>query len=231
MTYPAAFGTESTYAPDGLVRLGFPIKDKKFTLLSGQNDLLRGMVLGKATMGAATAAPKSGGNGSADGTFVIDATTPTLAGAIPGIYTLRVIELHAAHDYTWELNDPNGKSLGSFRLTGTGAAITIAEQIKGALTDGATDWVVGHGFDITVPAGTGKVKKAVATAVDGSQYPIGVLIEDADAGAGDVECMVRIRGGFNLEKLIHDESFTDATLEVALELNPGIVVESIAVGA
>jgi len=63
------------------------VKDAK-TVLSGEV-LTRGAVLGKVTLGAATSAEVSGDN-TGDGTLVLDATTPILANAQAGIYTVRV---------------------------------------------------------------------------------------------------------------------------------------------
>lgn len=105
-----------------------------------------GMVLG-AAYGAATAAAKSGGN-TGNGTFTIDATTPTLAGAKPGVYRLRCIAI-ASNNGTFRLEDPDGVVLGDTLMSG--GAATVSEHIKGALADGSTDFAVGDGFDITVP--------------------------------------------------------------------------------
>ena len=105
------------------------------------------MVLG-ATLGAATAAVKAGGN-TGNGTFTIDASTPTLAGAKPGVYRLRCIAA-AANGGTFRLEDPDGIVLGD-TVMAAGAA-TVSEHIRGALADGSSDFIVGDGFDITVPA-------------------------------------------------------------------------------
>lgn len=105
------------------------------------------MVLG-ATFGAATAAAKAGGN-TGNGTFTIDATTPTLAGAKPGVYRLRCIAA-AANGGTFRLEDPDGIVLGD-TVMAAGSA-TVSEHIRGALADGSSDFIVGDGFDITVPA-------------------------------------------------------------------------------
>lgn len=105
------------------------------------------MVLG-ATLGAATAAVKAGGN-TGNGTFTIDASTPTLAGAKPGVYRLHCIAA-AANGGTFRLEDPDGIVLGD-TVMAAGAA-TVSEHIRGALADGSSDFIVGDGFDITVPA-------------------------------------------------------------------------------
>jgi len=105
------------------------------------------MVLG-ATLGAATAAVKAGGN-TGNGTFTIEASTPTLAGVKPGVYRLHCIAA-AANGGTFRLEDPDGIVLGD-TVMAAGAA-TVSEHIRGALADGSSDFIVGDGFDITVPA-------------------------------------------------------------------------------
>ncbi|MXP24818.1 head decoration protein [Altererythrobacter indicus] len=106
-------------------------------------------VLG-AAYGDATSAAKSGGN-TGNGTVTMDATNPTLAHAKPGVYTLRCIEA-ATNGGTFRLEDPDGTVLGDFTISGgAGGTAAFAEQVKGVITDGSTDFAVGDGFDITVP--------------------------------------------------------------------------------
>lgn len=107
---------------------------------------------------AATSAAKSGGN-TGNGTFVLDATTPVLANAVPGVYTLRCT-VAGTNSATFRLVDPAGRVLGDFAFSGSGATVTVADQIKGVITDGATDFVVGDGFDVTVAFNTSLIPGA-----------------------------------------------------------------------
>jgi hypothetical protein len=184
------------------------------TLLSGTS-YKAGSVLGRITAGAVSSAAKSGGN-TGNGTFVLDVTSPKRLGVKAGIYTIRVVELHAVHDYTVELQDPDGYALGSYRLTGTGANITIDDDIKGVLTDGATDFIVGDGFDVTVAAGSNKLALAAAAAEDGSAVPFAVLCEDVNATAADKNCPVLVEGYLNEEALVFGVGHTADTVRVAL---------------
>lgn len=117
-----------------------------------------GAVLARKDIGDATVAAKAGGN-TGNGTLTLDATTPELAGVMEGIYSVRCIEA-AANGGVFEVKDPDGFSLGQVAV-----GATFSDHLKFAIADGATDFIVGDGFDITVAAGTGEyVPYADATA-------------------------------------------------------------------
>lgn len=172
-----------------------PLINKGVTLLAGQGTLKRGSVIGIITVGAATAAAKTGGNtgngtltmdgttpilsgaqsgvysvrcvgvvptatgtptaaaksggNTGNGTITMDATTPRLSNAIPGVYTVRCITANT-NAATFELRDPNGNQIQDVALSGAGATAAFATQVKFVITDGTTDFAVGDGFDITV---------------------------------------------------------------------------------
>jgi hypothetical protein len=111
------------------------------TVASGAGKLEAGTVLGKLSIGAATAAAKSGGN---TGNGTISAVT-VLSGAKAGVYALRFTSATA-----WTLTDPDGFSLGA---GANGAA--NANDLGFTTTAGGTPFVAGDGFDITVAAGSG----------------------------------------------------------------------------
>lgn len=101
---------------------------------------------------SAASAAKSGGN-TGNGTFVLDATTPVQVNARAGIYTLRCT-VAGTNSGTFRLVDPLGRVLGDYAFSGSGGTVTVNDQIKGVITDGATDFVVGDGFDVTVTFNT-----------------------------------------------------------------------------
>lgn len=57
------------------------------------------------------------------------------------------------------------------------------------------------------------------TAVDGSEDPVAVLMEDCDATGGDVDCGVYVFGHFNSDALTFGGSSTIADLKHAMRLN------------
>jgi hypothetical protein len=165
----------------GIDPLDFRIRNA----LTNDTPTVTGQVMGKITVGTATAAAKTGGN-TGNGTLTMDATTPVLAGAKAGIYTVRAVAA-STNAATFRVEDPDGFVIGEVALGGT-----FAEQIKFATADGATDFVIGDGFDVTVAAGTGKYVPVSAAAVDGSQHAAAIIIEPADATSADVETAVLV---------------------------------------
>jgi hypothetical protein len=161
------FEAEGTYSRDTV------------TIASGTAAMTVGTVLAKLTTGAASSAAKSGGN-TGNGTLTLDVTTPVLAGAKNGIYTARCVTA-AANGGTFRITDPDGYVLGDVAV-----AATFANDIKFVIADGASDFIVGDGFDITVAAGSGKWTLYDPTAVNGAAQAAGVLLTHAvDASAAD----------------------------------------------
>lgn len=140
-----------------------------------------GAVMGIVSLGAITAAAKSGGN-TGNGTCT---ALSVKDGAKAGIYTVRIVRV-ASHIFDYEVKNPNGQQIGFGTCEGSGLTSVFTGEIEFTLTDGATDFVKTDGFDITVAAGSGKLKRSVSTAVDGSQYPKYILVNETDATAGDV---------------------------------------------
>ena len=68
--------------------------------------------------------------------------------------------------------------------------------------------------------------ESVATAADGSENPVAILADDADASAGAVWAPVYQTGEFTGTRLIFDASWTLATLTAALRLSSIFVRDS-----
>jgi hypothetical protein len=133
-----------------------------------------GTVLGRIALGAATVAAKAGGN-TGNGLLTLDVTTPVLAAAVAGIYTVRCITA-AANAATFRVERPDGVVIGDVDL-----GATFADGVKFVIADGATDFVVGDGFNITVAAGSSLYVPCNLTATDGSQTPAAILKDYTDA--------------------------------------------------
>jgi hypothetical protein len=205
---PASFSS-SIYSPDNLLVSGNCLS-RSITLLSGQN-LTRGTVLGRVTVGAAVSAAKAGGN-TGNGTLTMDVATPVKNGAKVGVYTVRFI-IAATNNGSFIVRDPDGNQIGTVVMAaGAGA---FDDDLKFAIADGATDFAVGDGFDITVAAGSGKYVQSLAAATNGSQVPDLVLAETTDASAGDKVTVAYYAGEFN---------------ELALTLGAGHTADSIREG-
>jgi|GEM_PF-347491 len=203
----AAFGTVDTLvnSPAILVGTREPVS-RNITLLSGENRK-RGTVLGKISVGAASSAAKSGGN-TGTGTLTMDVTTPVRAGAKVGVYTVRFVEA-AANNGTFRVTDPDGFDIGEVVMAGGAGAFD--NDIKFAVADGGTDFIVGDGFDITVAAGSAKYKMSLAAAVDGSAVPVVILAEDCDASGGDKTTVAYFAATVDENALVYGSGHTAAT--------------------
>jgi hypothetical protein len=161
------------------------------TVLSGQN-LKAGHVLGKVAVGTATGAAVSGNTGNG-------AISAVSAGATAkaGVYTANLIE-PAANGGTFSVEDPDGVNVGT-AVVGT----SFAGPVNFTIADGATDFVAGDRFAITVAAGSGKYKEYNPANTDGSQTAVAILYASVDATGGDTEGVVIVRHAeVNAEELI-----------------------------
>lgn len=173
--------TEGIYSTESLISEAPGSQSREAIIVKSGSDLKACAVLGTIVSGTVASAAKSGGN-TGNGTFTLDATTPLLLGAKLGVYTLRCIAA-AANNGTFRLEDPDGIVLGDTVMSG--GAGTVSEQIKGALADGSSDFVVGDGFDITVTALVEKEVEYNPAGTDGSQIATGILYGAIDASDAD----------------------------------------------
>lgn len=146
------------------------------TILSGQN-LQAGAVLGRVNSGQSVSAAPAAGN---TGNGVLGTVTPS-GPAGNGAYQIEIIEA-AANAGRFQVTDPGGVIVGDgtvgVAFTGGGLAFTLA--------DGATDFVAGDRFVVTVSGAAGKYKEYNPGNTDGSNVPRAILWDDVDATAGDV---------------------------------------------
>lgn len=154
------------------------------TIKSGAGVLKTGQVLGLIAVGAATSAAKDGGN-TGNGALTLDVSTPVLGTGVKlGVWTVRCIAA-ATNGGTFRVEDPDGFVRGDVAV-----AATFSDGIKFAIADGATDFVVGDGFDITVAVGSLKYVPIAFSAKDGSQKAAAILINAVDATSADVESAI-----------------------------------------
>jgi hypothetical protein len=217
---PASFKSEGTFTPDGILAGEDNLQTRQITLLSGENRK-RGSVLGKIAAGAASSAAKGGGN-TGNGTLTMDAGTPVRSGAKVGVYQVRFVAA-ATNNGTFRVTDPDGFVLGDVVMAGGAGAFD--NDVKFAVADGATDFVVGDGFDITVAAGSSKYKLSAAAGVDGSQVPAVILAEDCDASGGDKVTVAYFGGVFDENALTYGAGHTAASAREPLR-DVGIKLQS-----
>jgi len=146
----------------------------QITVASGTAAMGAGTVLGKVFAGTATETHTGNtGNGVMGAITVVD-------GAQAGIYRL-VITQAVTNAGNFELIDPQGDVAG---LGTVGVAFSNG-GLSFTLADGATDFVVGDKFLITVVATSVKYTALAPAATDGSEVAAGILWDYCDASAAD----------------------------------------------
>lgn len=146
------------------------------------------LVLGKITLGAATASAITGtGNGTVTGA----AKTAT---SKVGVYTFICVAA-ATNGGRFQVVNPNGH-----RLADALVGVAYSGQIACTINDGATDFVVGDSFTITVAAGTNRVVPVNPAAVDGSQVADCIALDTVITGAstskiGVLDCNAQVNQG------------------------------------
>jgi hypothetical protein len=160
-----------------------------------------------ATAFALSGATLSGGTANTG-----NATVGSISNGVatkPGNYTAVCLTAITAQVY-----DPNGAELG----VATFGAAFASPQINFTITAGGTPCIAGDTFNIAAAAGSGSYKLAVASATDGSQYPVAILADYAAAAAGDVNSGVYLMGEFNVNWITLDPSIPVAAAKSALRL-------------
>lgn len=160
------------------------ISREEITIAAAAGAMAPGTLLGKITKaGTATSAAYAGntGNGTMD-------TVTVGAGAKAGDYKLTIIEPGTGVG-TFQVEDPDGIVIG----TGVVAAAFSKGGLAFTLADGATDFVAGDGFTITVTAGSGKYVAYSNAATDGSEVAAGILYGPVEDLAADQIAVAVVR--------------------------------------
>jgi hypothetical protein len=161
---------------------------EQLTLLAGdgaERSVVVGQLLGLSSAVAVSEAAAAGNTGN--GAFSL--ASPAIAGGtLPGDYEVICVAA-AANGGTFEVFDPSGVAIGTAKV---GVAYTGA--LKFTIADGATDFVVGDSFTVTVPAGT-KAKEWDPTAIDGSAAVAGIVLARAVAADGTDSTVLTLARG------------------------------------
>lgn len=155
---------------------------------------------GTANTGNATLSAMSGGPALQPGTYLATCTDAT----------------HA------QVTDPLGNEIG---IATFGTAF-VSPQVNFTITAGGVACAAGDIFAFTPAAGSGKYKLATANATDGSEVPDAILVDYADASAGDCNCGAYRTGEFNVNKLILGQGITVAICSQAFRTR-GIFLKSV----
>lgn len=143
-------------------------------LLSGQT-VKAGHVLGVVAHGSAVAAAVAGNTGNG----VMGAVTVG-AGALAGVYRLIILD-PIANAGSFEVEGPTGVIVGAGKV----AVAFSAGGLGFTLADGATDFIAGDSFTITVAVGSLKYKEWNPANTDGSEVAKAISWANVDASAAD----------------------------------------------
>lgn len=179
---PATLGDVLKYEADALYCR------EEVTVLAGAGAdrvLTNGMVLGKITKGASASAADAGNTGNG----TITANPAVGQAAKPGVYKVTCIE-PATNGGKFAVEDPDGVIIGVATV-----GVEFNTHLTFTIADGATDFVAGDSFTITVAAGSGKVVQINFAATDGSDKAYGLLYADVTAPNGvDAKGVAIVRG-------------------------------------
>ncbi len=183
---------ETRHAGGYLVLGDLQLVNEPITLLSGAGVCTAGLVLGKITEGAKTAAGAAGVPAPA-GATITAAPTAAINTKIGG-HRFECIVGGAGALSKWRHTDPDGKFIG---IATAGTAYAGGGLAALTITDTATDPTAGEAFTVTVTAAAAS-KKWVPydpTAIDGRQVAAGVLwSESKDATSADKAAAATTRG-------------------------------------
>ena len=188
------------YSPDQLISDARSLVTQPVLLASG--DLKRGTVLGQQTENPVQVVSGAGNTG--DGVI----GSITLGPAIKtGGY-----QLIATAITKFNVISPAGDVLG---VATTGTAFVHAE-ITLTITAGGVAFKVADSFTLNVFDAVGTYVECVRTATDGSQFPLAILVDDADATSGPVTAGAYLSGEFNAARLIYGATWSLPALVSAM---------------
>jgi hypothetical protein len=195
--------TAPSYVPDQLIVSDGPLGlvTQPIELLAGT--LPRGAVLGQVSSSAVIVTA-----GEANvGTGMVGTITPGATVQFGAPYMLT-----ATSPTAFFVTDPEGNAIGTAIV---GTAFSNAE-IAFTITAGGTAFAVGDVFTLLAPDVVGSFIASVRTASDGSQVPVAILADDADASGGPVKAGAYITGEFDGRRLTYDPTWTLPVLTTAL---------------
>lgn len=188
------------YSPDQLISDARSLVTQPVLLASG--DLKRGTVLGQQTENPVQVVSGAGNTG--DGVI----GSITLGPAIKtGGY-----QLTATANTKFNVTSPAGDVLG---VATVGTPFVHAE-ITLTITAGSVAFKAADSFTLNVFDAVGMYVECVRTATDGSQFPLAILVDDADATGGPVTAGAYLSGEFNAARLIYGATWSLPALVSAM---------------
>jgi hypothetical protein len=208
---------EAEHAATFVLSEGFNKFSRDQVTVAASQTLVAGQVVGKIgvpSLETVSVAADAGNTGN--GAFTLDGAAPVASGAIDGNYRVVCIAV-ATNSGQFTVTDPKGVELGRVAV-----GATFNNQIKFVVADGATDFVAGDAFTVTVGRESGTDEQIAAwsaTATDGSQRAAGLMIGPVSTGAGQTAQTVMLarHAAVRLSDLTFGGSPTTAQQAEAIE--------------
>lgn len=182
-----------------------PVFEAALITFAGAGTLLAGTILARKAVADAVT-PAAGAN-TGDGTVNLATVAAGQIVPIVGAYVLTVTEA-VINGGVLKLEDPNGALVASGLIMTVGAGASTVFEAAGlefTVTDGATDFIVGDSFTLTVATGGGKMVAFDKAGAGGAQIPSAVLLDELTAtGAGDLPCRPIVGGRLRKGDLVID---------------------------
>lgn len=165
--------------------------------------VLEGTILARKSVADAVVAAAGAGN-TGDGTVTLATVAAGSIVPLVGAYNFECMEV-VTHGGIFKLEDPNGALVAAAialdAATGGTTELTVG-GLTFTVTDGATDFIVGDKFSLTVAA-DGKMVPFATDGAGGAQIPLQIMgYEVVAAGAGNVPVRPGISGSYKLERLV-----------------------------
>lgn len=138
--------------------------------------------------------------------------------AVGDFFTVTVDEVPGNHGL-FSVHDPDGVRLEDL----TTDAAYLNSHFGVTISDGDTDFVAGDSFELTVAAGSGKYKKYLSDATDGSQYPLCLIGHGIDA-TDEAKTTAYFAGCFNKAAIDNIDDNAIAWLE---ENNSNLIIKEL----
>ncbi len=185
--------------------------------VAGAVTVKEGTILARRAVAVAVVAAADGGN-TGDGTTTLATVVAGPVIPLVGAYNLEVTEA-IANGGVLKLEDPNGAQVASGLAMTVGAGgVTVFEAagLQFSVTDGATDFIVGDKFSLTVAA-DGKLVPFEKDGAGGAQIPKKVLTyEVVTTGAGDVAIRDMTSGSVRAARLVIDSDGDASNIDAAV---------------
>lgn len=194
---------ERNYAGEFILSEGSGTISRDTITIAESQVLQAGHPLGRVAAAALVTFAAVAGN---TGNGVLTLASPAFGAAVqPGVYRVVCIE-PATNAGSFQVEAPDGVVIGIARV-----GVAFDGPVKFTIADGATDFIAGDAFAITVAGVTFEHKALNPAAVDGSQVFAGLLYDAVTTGAGETARAVGIVRDAEVKDIrIHWGAFSDA---------------------